>query len=186
MAHKKTIMIYKEAIIAASDELAKNPKSIFLGYNVKKGKANGTFKNIPENQLFETPVAENLMLGIATGLSLEGRIPVVYIERFDFILNALDAIVNHLEKINPMSQGEFKPAVIIKVAIGIKNKPLYSGMTHTQDFTEAMTKLLSFPVIKLEKDANHIRKVYKTAESLMELGQSFMIIEEKELYDEQV
>lgn len=176
-------MTYKEAIIEATTELAKNPKTIFLGYNVKKGKANGTFKNVPENQIFETPVAENLMLGLATGLSLEGYLPVVYIERFDFILNALDAIVNHLEKIEPMSHGEYKPKVIIKVAIGIKNKPLYSGLTHTQDFTEAMEKLLKMPVIKLKKDYNHIFNTYMNSEIY---SNSIMIIEEKELYDEQI
>jgi pyruvate/2-oxoglutarate/acetoin dehydrogenase E1 component len=123
------------------------------------------------------------MLGLATGLSLENYLPIVYIERFDFILNALDAIVNHLDKIDKMSYGEFKPKVLIKVAIGIKNKPLYSGLTHTQDFTEAMKKLITFPVIKLIKTKQFILYTYDLINTY---DKSIMIIEEKELYDEQV
>ena len=177
-------MTYKECIIQATDELAKNPKTIFLGYNVKKGRANGTFKNVPEEQLFETPVAENLMIGLAIGLSLEGYIPVVYIERFDFILNALDAIVNHLMKIDSMSNGQFEPSIILKVAIGFKNKPPYACATHIQDFTRSMESLLTFPVIKLKQSDTHILKSYKLAEKQARYKQSIMLIEEKELYDE--
>jgi len=174
-------MTYKECIIKSTDKLAKNPAVIFLGYNVKIGMAGGTLKNVPEDQLFETPVAENLMSGIAIGLSLEGFIPVVYYERFDFILNALDAIVNHLDKIEKISKGEFKPKVIFRVVVGMKNKPFYTGITHTQDFTEAMKRMVSFPIIKLTKD--NIEETYQKA---IDSKQSIMIIEEKELYEEQI
>jgi len=180
-------MTYKEVIIEATQQLYEIPKTIFLGYNVKKGRANGTFKYIPEEQLFETPVAENLMVGLATGLSLEGYNPIVYIERFDFILNGLDAIVNHLQKIEPMSHGEFQPVVLFKVAIGIKNKPLYSGLTHTQDFTKVMSQLLTFPVFKLPKTRKGILNIYELAAQQITIHkQSMMLIEEKEMYDEQV
>ena len=178
-------MTYKECIIEATDELAKNPKTIFLGYNVKKGRANGTLKNVPEEQLFETPVAENLMIGLAIGLSLEGYLPVVYIERFDFILNGLDAIINHLMKIGEMSNGQFQPAIILKVAIGFKNKPPYACATHIQDFTRSMETLLSFPVVKLKQESSHIISAFQLAEKQARFyTQSIMLIEEKELYDE--
>ena len=174
-------MTYKDAIIESTYKLSLNSDTIFMGYNVKKGLANGTFKGISENQLFETPVAENLMLGLATGLSLQNYLPIVYIERFDFILNALDSIVNHLDKIEVLSRGDFNPKVILKVAIGIKNKPLFSGPTHTQDFTDAMKHLVSFPVIKLNPTKHHIFDTYELAKNSKS---SIMIIEEKELYNE--
>jgi pyruvate/2-oxoglutarate/acetoin dehydrogenase E1 component len=44
---------------------------VFIGYNVKYGNAMGTLKNIPDSQKIETPVAENLMSGLAIGLSFE-------------------------------------------------------------------------------------------------------------------
>ena len=81
---------YQDAIKEAMETLAKNDKVIFLGYNTRcGGRCNGSLKNVPDAQIIETPLAENLMMGMAIGLSLEGYIPVVYFERFDFIFNAM-------------------------------------------------------------------------------------------------
>lgn len=171
---------YKTALKSAMENLAKDPAVCFVGYGVKYGgKAAGSLANVNPEQLIETPVAENLMVGLAIGLSLAGRRPVVYIERMDFILNAMDAIVNHLDKIETMSRGQFKPAVILRVVVGNKKKPLYTGETHTQDFTEAMRKLVTFPVIKLEHAAQ-VEPCYRSARNAMEAGQSTMLVELKD------
>lgn len=143
-------MTYKDSIKLAMNLLAADPATLFVGYNVGRGsKANGTLTGVSPGQLIETPVAENLMAGMAIGLSLEGFKPVVYFERFDFITNALDAIVNHLDKLETLSDGQFKPKVLIRVVVGNTKTPLFTGPTHTQDFTDAMRKLVSFPVVQL-------------------------------------
>jgi pyruvate/2-oxoglutarate/acetoin dehydrogenase E1 component len=121
-------------------------------------------------------VAENLMVALAIGMSLEDYLPIVYFERFDFILNALDAIVNHLEKIKDISHNEYDPQVIIRAVVGNKNAPLFTGATHTQDFTEALSKLTSIPVVKLPYDSQKIMEIYKTSKSCI-------IVEEKDCYD---
>ena len=158
-------MKYKEAIKISMENLARSSiTNVFLGYGVKYGgMANGTLKNIPDYQLIETPVAENLMAGLAIGMSLEGYFPIVFYERFDFVLNALDSIVNHLDKAKLMSHGEFDPKVLIRIAIGNKKAPLFTGATHTQDFTEALAKLVAIPVIKLPYDSQKIIELYKKA-----------------------
>ena len=66
----------------------------------------GTLKDVPDDQKIETPVAENLMVGLAIGMSFEGFKPVVYFERHDFMLVAADAISNHIDKIERISHGE--------------------------------------------------------------------------------
>lgn len=172
-------MKYKEAITKSMEMLAADPKTIFLGYCVKYGnKAAGTLKNVSEDQLFETPVAENLMAGLGIGLSLEGYLPVVFFERFDFVLNALDAIINHLDKIEAMSSGEFVPRVIIRVVVGNTRGPLFTGLTHTQDFTEALSKMTtSLPVMKLPHNSEQIMEIYQKA------GRSCVIVEEKDAYE---
>jgi pyruvate/2-oxoglutarate/acetoin dehydrogenase E1 component len=112
-------MTYKDTLAQAMQKLAEDPKAVFIGYGVRYGgMAAGTLKQIPECQLIETPVAENLMVAIGIGMALQGYKPVIFIERFDFILNALDAIVNHLDKIAVMSRGEFKPTLILRVVVG--------------------------------------------------------------------
>ena len=126
----------------------------------------GTLKNVSESQLIEMPVAENLMASFAIGLSLKGLKPVVFFERFDFVLNAMDAIVNHLDKIDTISHGEFKPTVILRIVVGNRRKPLFTGKTHTQDFSVALRALVSFPVICLQ-DASQIGIQYKAAHALL-------------------
>ena len=65
---------YKDAMIDSMTELGKLG-AIFIGYNVKYGNAIGTLKNVPDDQKLETPVAENLMAGLAIGMSFEGFLP---------------------------------------------------------------------------------------------------------------
>lgn len=172
-------MTYKECLIESMDMLCKDNKTLFVGYNVKYGRANGTLVNVDEKKLIETPVAENLMMGMSIGLSINGYKPVVYFERFDFILNAMDAMVNHLDKLKDISNEEYDPKVIIRVVIGGSKKPLFTGITHTQDFTEAIIKMVKFPVIKLE-NKEKINQYYTFAYNC---NTSVMLIEERDLYD---
>lgn len=175
-------MKYKDQIKLSMENLAKDDKTLFIGYNVKYGnKGGGAFSNISENQLIETPPAENLMVGLATGLSIMKIKPVVYFERFDFILNGLDAIVNHLDKIDKLSDGQFQPKVIFRVVIGRECSPFFSGPTHTQDFTEAMKILCHFPVYRAGTiDGFQPLQIYERAKNE---EKSCMIIERADNYE---
>jgi len=163
--------------------MAEDPLVCFIGYGIRHGRAGGTLKDVAVAQLIETPVAENLMMGMAIGLALAGRRPVVYFERFDFILNAMDAMVNHLDKIGTMSQGEFSPSIIIRVVVGNSRKGLITGATHTQDFTKVMAEMVSFPVQKL-KAADEIMGAYAVAHQALQLAPGFarstMLVELKD------
>lgn len=137
---------YKDAMNISMEKLGENG-AIFIGYNVLKGDAMGTLKGVSNEQKLETPVAENLMMGLAIGMSFEGFKPVVYFERHDFMMVAMDAIVNHLDKIERISHGEYKVPVIIR-AISADGGPFYSGPTHSQDFTNILKTAVSFPVLE--------------------------------------
>lgn len=178
-------MTYKESITQAMSDLARDPLVRFIGYGVRVGgRAAGTLAGVNESQLIETPVAENLMVGLATGMALAGLRPVVYIERMDFILNAMDAIVNHLDKIHVLSQGQFHPTVILRVVVGNRNKPLYTGVTHTQDFLEPLSKMVSFPVLGLttsEQIQPQYRKAYEAMTAADSTRSSSILVEYKDL-----
>lgn len=171
---------YKTALTEANTRLGKNIKTRFIGYGLHKGRALGTLKAVPLGQIIEMPVAENLMAGMAIGLSLKGYLPIVFIERMDFILNALDAIVNHLDKINLLSNGQFKPACIIRCIVGNRNKPLYTGATHVQDFSDALREMVAFPVIQI-KDVLEVEAAYEFATKNIEKGISTILVEYKDL-----
>lgn len=191
-------MTYKQSITAAMDELAKDPDVVFIGYGITRGKAMGTLANVPAEKLVEFPVAENLMVGAAIGMSLRGRKPVVFIERCDFLLNAMDAIVNHLVKIDVMSRGQFKPAIILRVVVGNSEKPLFTGETHVQDFSKELRLIANeggnpFPkqshffVERLgdrETPCNErrIRDVFYRAHECLGWGQSTAVFEYKDQY----
>ena len=167
---------YKDAMIQSMTELAERD-TIFIGYNVKYGNAIGTLKNVPDDQKLETPVAENLMAGLAIGMSFEGFLPVLYYERHDFMLVAADAIVNHIDKIERISHGEFKCPVIIR-AVTADAGPFYSGITHSQDFTKVFKEAVSFPVVDPVTGVD----VLNAFDDALLSGRPAMIIERKSRY----
>ncbi len=151
---------YKEAMNLAMKELG-DEGAIFIGYNVAKGDAMGTLKEVSTEQKLETPVAENLMSGLAIGMSFEEFLPVIYFERHDFMMVAMDAIVNHVDKIERISHGEFKVPVIIR-AVTADGGPFYSGITHSQDFTEVLKAAVTFPVYD-PKNGKEILEAFRNA-----------------------
>ena len=172
-------MKYKEALKKSMEMLAQDKDVRFIGYNISYGsRVYGSLSNIPISRCLETPVAENLMIGLATGMSLEGYKPVLFFERHDFILNALDGIVNHLDKLEVMSHNQFTPRAIIRANIGAKGM-LYPGLQHIQDFSEVLKKIVSFPVISLENSEDVLREYEKAKK----FDKNIMFIEKRELYD---
>ena len=151
---------YKEAMNLAMKELG-DKGAIFIGYNVAKGDAMGTLKEVSAEQKLETPVAENLMSGLAIGMSFEEFLPVIYFERHDFMMVAMDAIVNHVDKIERISHGEFKVPVIIR-AVTADGGPFYSGITHSQDFTEVLKAAVTFPIYD-PKNGKEILEAFRNA-----------------------
>ena len=167
---------YKESMIQSMTDLGKEG-AIFIGYNVLYGNAIGTLAGVPNEQKLETPVAENLMTGLAIGMSFEGFLPVIYFERHDFMLVAADAIINHIDKIERLSHGEFKVPILIR-AVTADAGPFYSGITHSQDFTKMFESVLSFPVVD-PKDGVELQKAIL---DFKESKRPLMLIERKSRY----
>jgi len=164
-------LTYKMALSRMMDVIAKDEKSRFVGYGLLNGRGgNGTMKNIPNEKVIESTVAEGMMAGLAHGLALTGLRPLLYVERADFLLNAADAIVNHLDKAHQISRGKFSPCVIIRVTVGNRLKPLFTGPTHTQDFSEAFKSMLRMPVYRVttpdEVTAAYGRAIWEQKEGI--------------------
>lgn len=173
-------MNYRAALTAANLTLAADPARVFVGYGLTRGRAAGTLRDVPADRIIETTVAENMMTGLAIGLALRGRKPVVYFERMDFLLNALDAIVNHLAALPKISGGVFTPAVIFRCVVGNRDKPLFTGPTHTQDFSPALRALCDFPVYQLRQPAD-IAPAYEAASLFADRATSSFLVEYKDL-----
>lgn len=173
-------MTYKESLHAAMLELDKDEKRRYLGYGIRYGaRAGGSFNGISDDKMIECPVCENLMLGMAIGLSLKGLKPVVYFERFDFLILAADALCNHLDAAKIISRGEFNPAVIIRVVVGNSQKPLFTGHTHTRDYGVAISQMVNFKVWRVN-DEWQFGPTYKKAADAQDAGESSIVIEMKD------
>ena len=67
--------------------LAKNDETIFIGQAVEVPGTSmyNTLKDINPNKLIELPVAEEMQMGMATGLALNGNIPICIFPRWNFL-----------------------------------------------------------------------------------------------------
>lgn len=171
----------RKELTAAMTALAKDPKRRFVGYGLRRNGAGGTLAGVQASQIVETTVAENMMTSLAIGLSMHGLRPLVFFERFDFVMNAMDAIVNHLDKMQRISCGEYRPAVIFRMVVGNKCKPRFTGPTHTQDFTYGMQELVTFPIVRITH-AHEVENAYAAAAESQALGHSTMLVEYKDRY----
>ena len=97
---------YKNEIIRSMEWLGEKEDTIFLGQSVKySGNAMyNTTKTIPEDKLVELPVFEDVQMGMSLGMAYEGFVPITSYPRFDFLICATNQLVNHLDKINIISE----------------------------------------------------------------------------------
>ena len=167
---------YKDAMVQGMTELGKRGY-IFIGYNVRYGDAMGTLKNVSSAQKIETPVAENLMCGLAIGMSFEGFKSIIYFERHDFMLVAADAIVNHIDKIERLSHGEFKVPLVIRAVVA-DSSPFYAGPTHSQDLTQMFREAVDFPIF----DPTTGSDVLKIIKHIQLTKRPVMVVERKSRY----
>ena len=182
LANQPQAQTYKGAIKAALTEIGKDPLARFVGYGMIAGRAGGFLKDVPESSLSEFTVAEDLMVGAAMGMSLMGLRPVVTIERADFLWNCMSALASHLDKCEEISRREFVPSVIIRVVVGGKLRPLFTGATHVSDPSEAMKLILKMPVL-VARDAYEVQEFWAEGYRRMREGLgNTMIFEYKDAY----
>lgn len=138
-------MTFQQAIKEQCESYARSHSGVrFIGYNTVFGsRMYGTLEGVDRDLCVETPVAENLMVGLAVGMSLEGYRPVVCFERHDFILLGLDAIVNHIDKLPYISGDQFKLPIIIRAIVGGR-QPIDPGPMHRQDYSGALRQMLKY------------------------------------------
>ena len=131
--------------------------TLFSGHSIS-----GTLEGVPKEKLIELPVMEEAQMGICTGLSLEGYVPVSIYPRFNFMMLAINQLFNHIDKMKEMTKGMLIPKVIVRVAVGA-SKPLDGGSQHTQDFTESIKHMLTDTVLVELTEPEQIFPAFKDA-----------------------
>lgn len=82
------------------------------------GVTTGLHKIFGKERIFDTPIAENGMMGVAIGAAMSGMRVLYMHNRPDFLMMAMDQIVNHAAKYRYMSGGGIKVPLVIWAATG--------------------------------------------------------------------
>jgi pyruvate/2-oxoglutarate/acetoin dehydrogenase E1 component len=177
-------MKYFDEMCRAMEWLAHDPRVMFLGQAVGcPGTAmTNTLKNVSRDKLLELPVAEEMQMGMANGLALAGLVPVSVFPRWNFLLLAVNQVVNHLDKFPVMSNGGYRPKVIIRTGIG-SVRPLHPQFQHVGDFTDAFRLMCTnIEVIRLEEPQDIFPAYQRALER--EDGKSTIVVEYGDYYSE--
>lgn len=86
-------------------------------------------KKFGAHRVIDTPVSESACTGAAVGAALTGMKPIVVHPRMDFMLYAMDAIVNQAAKWSHMTGGQANPGLTIRSII---NRGGEQGAQHSQ------------------------------------------------------
>ncbi|MDQ2887294.1 MAG: alpha-ketoacid dehydrogenase subunit beta [Chloroflexota bacterium] len=78
----------------------------------------GLLKDFGPRRVVDTPIAENGFVGLATGAAMLGLRPIVEIMTINFIIMAMDEIVNHAAKIYYMFGGQCPIPMVIRTPGG--------------------------------------------------------------------
>ena len=157
-------MKYFDELTKSMEWIAEKEDTIFLGQAVEyPGTAlTNTIANVSKSKLLEMPVNEEMQMGMTLGMALNGSVPISFFPRWNFLILAANQLVNHIDKINIMSDGGYKPKIIIRTAIG-SQRPLHPQHQHISDFTAGFKALCDYvDIIRLE-EPHQIFNAYKYA-----------------------
>lgn len=173
---------YSSDLARAMTWLGEQPNTLFIGQAVAyPGTAmTATLAGVPRDKLLELPVAEEMQMGMSTGLALSGFVPITVYPRWPFLLLATNQLVNHLDKLSTYSHGGYQPKVIIRTAVPSRT-PLDPQSQHLGNYSDPFRQMLkTVEVIECER-ANQIFEAYKRAYDRDD-GRSTLIVEHTQRY----
>lgn len=128
-------LTYAEAIREAHQQLlASDPRVFLLGQGVWSPWYAGTSlkdleKEFGKERVIDSPVSENAVTGAAVGAALAGMRPIIFHPRMDFMLLAMDPIINQAANWASMFAGQVGAPVVVRAAI---NRGGEQGAQHSQ------------------------------------------------------
>jgi len=124
------------------EEMRRDPAVVLLGEDV--GAAGGVFGLTREllgefglERVFDTPISETALAGLALGAAMTGLRPVLDVMFGDFLTLAMDPLVNQAAKTHYMSGGKLRAPLVVLAAAGggrrlaaQHSQSLYAWMAH--------------------------------------------------------
>jgi len=120
MAEKTVAEALREALF---EEMERDERVLVFGEDVgKRGGVftitQGLYHEFGESRVFNTPLAESSIVGVAIGLAVVGFRPVAEIQFAAFTYPAMDQIINEAAKFRYRSAGDFGCPIVVRIASG--------------------------------------------------------------------
>jgi pyruvate/2-oxoglutarate/acetoin dehydrogenase E1 component len=129
------ILTYAEAVREATEqEMSRDSSVIVLGMGVDDvkgtyGTTSGLQEKFGSQRVFDTPISEDAMTGTAIGAALAGLRPIQVHIRMDFLLLAMNQLVNVAAKSSYMYGGAISVPIVVRSIIG---RSWGQGAQHSQ------------------------------------------------------
>jgi 2-oxoisovalerate dehydrogenase E1 component beta subunit len=94
----------------------------------------GLLAQFGEERVFDTPLAELLIVGMSVGLAAEGMRPVAEIQFMGVLSPAVDQLVNHASRLRNRSRGRMSCPLVVRTPMGAGIR----APEHHSESTEAM------------------------------------------------
>jgi 2-oxoisovalerate dehydrogenase E1 component len=166
---------------ALSEELKRNEKMLIFGEDIADPKGGvftatrGLSNTYGEERVFNSPLAEASIAGVALGLAVRGFKPVVEIQFGDYIWPAFMQIKNEIATMRFRSNNGFSAAMVIRAAVG---GYIHGGLYHSQNI-EAIFAHIPGIFIAYPSTAADAKGLLKTA---CRLEDPVLFLEHKGLY----
>ncbi|WP_431280580.1 alpha-ketoacid dehydrogenase subunit beta [Humitalea sp. 24SJ18S-53] len=109
--------------LAAWQEMERDPRVWVLGEDVARGGLFGQYRGFAEkfgtDRVVSTPISESVIMGAGLGAALVGTRPIIEMRIFDFVMCAMDELVNQIAKIRYMFGGQARPSVVVRMPHGL-------------------------------------------------------------------
>lgn len=128
-------LTYAQAIREAHAQLlATDPRTFVVGQGLWSpwyagGSLEGLDQDFGRDRLLDSPVSENGVTGMAIGAALAGMRPIVFHPRMDFMLLAVDPIVNQAANWSYIFAGRVNVPIVVRAVI---NRGGEQGAQHSQ------------------------------------------------------
>lgn len=137
---------------ALHEEMERNPDMYIFGEDIEDAKGGvftatkGLSERFTRKRVFNSPLAEASIMGVAIGMALTGMKPVVEIQFGDYIWPAFMQMRNELAPIRYRSNNAWSAPVVTRVAVG---GYIHGGLCHSQSiesfFAHIPGILIAFP-----------------------------------------
>ena len=130
-------MTYRDALrLAMQEEMRRDERVFVMGEEV--GVFDGAYKvtagllgEFGADRVRDTPISEEGFVGAGVGAAMLGERPIVEIMTINFLLVAMDQVINHAAKVGAMFGGEVRCPLVIRTPNGAGNQ---LTAQHSQSF----------------------------------------------------